>query len=103
MIPWPDARAVAERKAAYELALPSVTWFQEKLAKHGFTLPATGEQDKLTTDVLSAFQQKYRPARFDGLPDAETAAILEVLTSMVAMPTIAPVRVQADPLDEHQH
>ncbi len=103
LIPWPDARAVAERKAAYELALPSVTWFQEKLAKHGFTLPATGEQDKLTTDVLSAFQQKYRPARFDGLPDAETAAILEVLTSMVAMPTIAPVRVQADPLDEHQH
>ena len=77
--------------------------FQEKLLKHGFTLPATGEQDKLTTDVISAFQQKYRPARFDGLPDAETAAILEVITSMPAMPTAAPTKVQADPLDEHQH
>jgi N-acetylmuramoyl-L-alanine amidase len=103
LIPWPDAKAVAERKAAYELALPSLTWFQEKLVKHGFTLPATGEQDKLTTDIISAFQQKYRPARFDGLPDAETAAILEVLTSAASTPSAQPAVVQADPLDEHQH
>lgn len=103
LIPWPDANAVAARMSAYELALPDVTWFQEKLVKHGFTLPATGEQDKLTTDVISAFQQKYRPARFDGLPDAETAAILDVLTSAAPMPVVAPVRVQADPLDLHQH
>jgi N-acetylmuramoyl-L-alanine amidase len=103
LIPWPDAKAVAERKAAYELALPSLTWFQEKLVKHGFTLPATGEQDKLTTDIISAFQQKYRPARFDGLPDAETAALLEVLTSAASTPSAQPSVVQADPLDEHQH
>ena len=103
LIPWPDAKAVAERKTAYELALPSLTWFQEKLVKHGFALPATGEQDKLTTDIISAFQQKYRPARFDGLPDAETAAILEVLTSAASAPTAQPAVVQADPLDEHQH
>lgn len=103
LIPWPDAKAVAERKAAYDLTLPSVTWFQEKLVKHGFTLPATGEQDKPTTDIISAFQQKYRPARFDGLPDAETAAILEVLTSAAPTLTAQPAVVQADPLDEHQH
>ena len=103
LIPWPDESALVVRKAAYELALPSVTWFQEKLTKHGFTLPATGEQDKLTTDVISAFQQKYRPARFDGVPDAETAAILDVLTSMLTMPTFVPSAVQADPLDAHQH
>lgn len=103
LIPWPEAKAVAERKAAYDLTLPSVTWFQEKLVKHGFTLPATGEQDKLTTDIISAFQQKYRPARFDGLPDAETAAILEVLTSAAPTLTTQPAVVQADPLDEHQH
>ena len=103
LIPWPDAKAVAERKAAYDVALPSILWFQEKLLKHGFTLPASGEQDKLTTDIISAFQQKYRPARFDGLPDAETAAILEVLTSAAGPPTAQPAAVQADPLDEHQH
>ena len=103
LIPWPDARAVAERKAAYELALPSVSWFQEKLLRHGFTLPVTGEQDKLTTDVISAFQQKYRPARFDGLPDAETAAILDVLTSDASDHTSPSQAVQADPLHEYQH
>ena len=103
LIAWPDGKAVAERKAAYETALPNVLWFQEKLAKHGFTLPATGEQDRLTTDVISAFQQKYRPDRFDGLPDAETAAILEVLTSAAPMPTATTVPVQAHPLNAHQH
>ena len=103
LILWPDVNAVAEREAAYQLALPSIAWFQEKFLKHGFTLPATGEQDKLTTEVMSAFQQKYRPARFDGLPDAETAAILEVLTSMPVPTTVAPAKVQADPLDEHQY
>ena len=105
LIVWPDAKAVAERQAAYAAALPSMVWFQEKLLQHGFTLPATGLQDKLTTDVLSAFQQKYRPARFDGLPDAETAAILEVLTSATAAANAAakPAVVQADPLDDHQH
>ena len=103
LIPWPDARAVAERRAIYERNLPTIKWFQEKLVQHGFTLSATGEQDKLTTDVLSAFQQKYRPARYDGMADAETAAMLEVLTSAAATPAVAPVRVQADPLDAHQH
>lgn len=103
LIPWPNSAAVARLSSAYQLALPSIAWFQEKLAKHGFALPATGEQDKLTTDVISAFQQKYRPSRFDGLPDAETAAILEALTSMPVPSAGAPVAVQADPLNEHQH
>ena len=104
LIAWPDAKVVAERKAAFDVALPGVAWFQEKLAKHGFTLPTTGELDKLTTDILSAFQQKYRSARFDGLPDAETAALLEALTlATPPNPGAQPSAVQADPLDSHQH
>ena len=107
LIPWPDAKAVATKKAAFELTLPPLKWFQEKLAQHGFSLPANGEQDKLTTDVISAFQQKYRPAKFDGLPDAETAAILDALTSAqpaaIVVPRDASMRVQADELDEHRH
>ena len=107
LVLWPDAAAVAEKRAVFEQTLPSIKWFQEKLVQHGFALPATGEQDKLTTDVLSAFQQKYRPARYDGLPDAETAALLHVLTSMVvtsaALPAPSAARVQADPPDEHHH
>jgi N-acetylmuramoyl-L-alanine amidase len=30
--------------------------------------------------VIAAFQMKYRPAKYDGEPDAETAALLEAVT-----------------------
>jgi N-acetylmuramoyl-L-alanine amidase len=79
LIRWPDATLVAQRQAAYVQALPEVAWFQEKLAKHGFVVPRDGELDDATRRVLMVFQMKYRPARFDGLPDAETAAILDAL------------------------
>jgi len=79
LIPWPDASLVQSRLAVYERELPPVRWFQDKLAQHGFAIPLSGEIDKATRDVIAAFQMKYRPARYDGTPDAETAAILETL------------------------
>ncbi len=81
LIPWPDAAAVAERRAYHEARLPEVTWFQTKLVEHGFALPVTGTLDPTTRQVLANFQMKYRPTRYDGLPDAETAALLDVLTT----------------------
>jgi N-acetylmuramoyl-L-alanine amidase len=65
----------------HEASLPEVTWFQTRLVEHGFALPVTGSLDPTTRQVLANFQMKYRPARYDGLPDAETAAILDVLTA----------------------
>ena len=79
LIAWPDAARVSERRAAHEQSLPDVLWFQEKLYRHGFEVPRTGELDDPTRRVISAFQMKYRPERYDGTPDAETAAILDVL------------------------
>ena len=81
LITWPDAAMVAIKKAAFEQQLPDVAWFQQKLNAHGFAVPLHGEFDQRTQDVVSAFQMKYRQARFDGVPDAETAALLEVLTA----------------------
>jgi N-acetyl-anhydromuramyl-L-alanine amidase AmpD len=81
IIPWPDAAAVSRRRAEFELHLPDVEWFQQNLAKHGFAVPLNGELDLATRNVLIAFQMKYRPARFDGTPDAETAALLDVLVN----------------------
>jgi N-acetylmuramoyl-L-alanine amidase len=81
LIPWPDAQAVAERRVRHEASLPDLTWFQTKLVEHGFALPVTGSLDPATRQVLANFQMKYRPERYDGLPDAETAALLEVLTT----------------------
>ncbi|EGH32937.1 N-acetylmuramoyl-L-alanine amidase, partial [Pseudomonas syringae pv. japonica str. M301072] len=45
----------------------------------GYSTPQTGELDVATRQVLAAFQMHYRPARFDGEPDAQSAAILQVL------------------------
>jgi N-acetylmuramoyl-L-alanine amidase len=79
LIPWPDAAKVAERRAGFEAGLPDVEWFQRQLARHGFAVPINGTLDEATVRVIMVFQMKYRPARFDGMPDAETAAILDVL------------------------
>jgi N-acetylmuramoyl-L-alanine amidase len=81
LVVWPDATTVAARRPAYEAALPDVPWFQEMLARHGYTVPANGELDEATVRVIAAFQMKYRPARCDGMPDAETAALLDALVN----------------------
>lgn len=81
LIHWPDAAQVATQRAIFELLPPEVAWFQKALATHGFDLPVTGTLDEPTRAALSAFQMKYRPARYDGQPDAETAALLQVLNA----------------------
>jgi N-acetylmuramoyl-L-alanine amidase len=86
LIPWPDAARVAAKRPQYEQQFPGVAWFQEKLDTHGFAVPRNGEFDEPTRRVIAAFQMKYRPGKYDGEPDAETAAILDVLTEMAAAP-----------------
>ncbi|MFB4248190.1 N-acetylmuramoyl-L-alanine amidase [Pseudomonas idahonensis] len=77
---WPNAQAVVARQQAFFAAnLPSISWFQQQLAVLGYATPQTGELDVATRHVLAAFQMHYRPGRFDGTPDAESAAILQVL------------------------
>ena len=90
LIQWPDADRVAVRQADFGMALPDARWFQQKLALHGYQVPQSGLFDKETMNVLSVLQMKYRPARFDGVADAETAAILDVLT-MPVVPAPVPV------------
>jgi N-acetylmuramoyl-L-alanine amidase len=81
LILWPDEGRVTERLPVYQADLPPVAWFQQKLAEHGFEVAQSGELDDDTRRVIAAFQMKYRPARHDGDPDAETAAMLDVLTT----------------------
>jgi N-acetylmuramoyl-L-alanine amidase len=79
LVIWPNAQAVARQQALFAAQLPSITWFQVELARLGYATPQTGELDVATRHVLAAFQMHYRPSRFDGTPDAESAAILQVL------------------------
>jgi N-acetylmuramoyl-L-alanine amidase len=81
LIVWPDAARVAAVRPVYEQLLPDVAWFQVRLAVHGYAVPQTGVLDEATRAVLGAFQMKYRPANIDGTPDAESAALLDVLTT----------------------
>ncbi len=77
--PWPDAARVAAQEKVYDDALPDALWFQKALAEHGYSVQSTGVLDHQTRRVLMNFQMRYRPANYDGLPDAETAALLEVI------------------------
>jgi N-acetylmuramoyl-L-alanine amidase len=80
LIVWPDPESVAAARVRFAQALPAVLWFQQHLEAHGFDVPQNGRLDEVTRSSLSAFQMKYRPARYDGVPDVETAALLEVCT-----------------------
>ena len=81
---WYDEAAAAERMPRLQTeGLPDVAWFQAELARLGYDAPRHGQLDRATRNVLAAFQMHYRPARHDGEPDAETAAIMQ---SMQARP-----------------
>jgi N-acetylmuramoyl-L-alanine amidase len=82
LVLWPDEVLVAARYAEYaQVPLPDVAWFQQRLATVGYLVPAHGELDGATRDVISTFQMKYRPADIRGEPDAETAAWLDVAST----------------------
>ncbi len=76
---WPDERQVAQRQALLAVTLPDILWFQQQLKRFGYTTPQTSVLDVETRNVLAAFQMRFRPARYDGEPDAQSAAILQVL------------------------
>ena len=76
---WPNEQAVARQQVLFAEQLPSISWFQAQLARLGYATPQTGELDVATRHVIAAFQMHFRPARFDGTPDAQTAALLQVL------------------------
>ena len=85
LVAWPDAAQVARLRPRFDAALPGLPWFAQALATLGYSVPASGppapadEVETRTRRVIAAFQMKYRPARFDGQPDAETAALLQSL------------------------
>lgn len=90
-----------ERKdgALAELArtgTPPIAWFQQQLGVRGYAVAQHGMLDDATRNVIAAFQMHYRPARYDGQPDAETAAILMALPRDGASPRISGEHRSAD-------
>jgi N-acetylmuramoyl-L-alanine amidase len=96
LVVWPDAARVAVVTPIFQTQLPDVAWYQKKLATWGYGLVESGNLDEQTRTVLSAFQMKYRPANIDGMPDVETAALLEALTNPAGpLPQLPPPAVPA--------
>lgn len=80
LVAWYQPEAVAAKTLEFERdGLPAIGWFQEQLARVGYEVPRHGLLDIETTKVLKAFQMRYRPQDFSGVPDAQTAAILATL------------------------
>jgi N-acetylmuramoyl-L-alanine amidase len=101
LIPWPDQTQVEIKTAIYQVGpVPEVDWFQDRLTKVGYQTPRTGVFDVATREVISTFQMKYRPANFSGDMDAETAALLDVVSSPGGMKTKAPLPADEQPRSE---
>ncbi len=100
LVAWPNAARVGAVMPIFQQQLPDVAWFQRKLATWGYGIAQSGQLDEQTRTVLAAFQMKYRPANIAGIPDVETAALLEALTNPagplppvpVAVPEFRPVQ-----------
>ena len=84
--PWPDAKRVADEQTLFTTQVPDAAWFQRLLAQHGYAVETSGIWDAQTQRVLMNFQMRYRPARHDGVGDAESAALLQVLSSPAKKP-----------------
>lgn len=85
LIPWPDGPLVTLKTLEHEVAPRDVAWLQERLARIGYNVSRSGQMDVLTKEVISTFQMKYRPRDISGVPDAETAALIEVASMPGAM------------------
>jgi N-acetylmuramoyl-L-alanine amidase len=61
----------------------AVAFVQRDLAEIGYACPQTGTLDPATSDVLCAFQRRYRPWRIDGRLDGETHARARALRELI--------------------
>lgn len=81
---WPDAAEVARYNHMLDGQMPPPEWFDMALQMFGYSLETNptdpvADRNTASQNVIAAFQMRFRPARHDGIPDAETAAILATL------------------------
>ncbi|MBP6020889.1 MAG: N-acetylmuramoyl-L-alanine amidase [Burkholderiaceae bacterium] len=77
---WYDPNKVETHLQEFAVkGLPTIAWLQTQLNRLGYTVPTSGVLDKATRNVIAAFQMHYRPAIYDGQPDAQTMAIAKAL------------------------
>lgn len=75
---WPDP-SVVDWYLRHHPWQGDIGFLQQALADYGYAVPRSGQLDEATLEVVAAFQMHFRPASYDGRPDAETVARLEAL------------------------
>ncbi|WP_414445251.1 N-acetylmuramoyl-L-alanine amidase [Burkholderia sp. 22PA0106] len=75
---WPEAEAISYYRS-HQPFQGDMAALQANLLAYGYDTPQTGVLDAQTISVVAAFQMHFRPARYDGVPDVETVAILHAL------------------------
>ncbi|KVN35036.1 N-acetylmuramoyl-L-alanine amidase [Burkholderia pyrrocinia] len=75
---WPEAEAISYY-SSHQPFRGDIGALQGKLLAYGYDTPQTGVLDAQTGNVVAAFQMHFRSAKYDGVPDVETVAILDAL------------------------
>ena len=75
------------KKLIYDVNLPDINGSKRNWPNLVTPRHSTATTTQETRNVIAAFQTRYRPSLFDGTADAETAAMLEVITRKPVTPT----------------
>lgn len=97
LIPWPDGPLVTVKMLEHEVAPRDAAWLQDRLARIGYNVSRSGQMDTLTKEVIATFQMKYRPRDISGVVDAETAALIDVVSTPSAMRVTGAVEGETRP------
>jgi N-acetylmuramoyl-L-alanine amidase len=67
-----------------------VRGMQEALKRYGYGIEVNGKYDAPTTEVVTAFQRHFRPAKVDGIADTSTLTTLQsLLASLMSETAVA--------------
>jgi N-acetylmuramoyl-L-alanine amidase len=58
---------------------PAIADMQALFGQYGYDVPASGDFDGATRDVIAAFQRHFRPAQVDGIADTSTIATIKAV------------------------
>ena len=75
---WYDEETKRAWQERFTQTLPGKMAFLKQLERYGYSVAKAGTSEGYR-HLLRAFQLHFRPQNYDGLPDAETAAILYAL------------------------
>ncbi|ROQ30462.1 N-acetylmuramoyl-L-alanine amidase [Gallaecimonas pentaromativorans] len=76
---WYDADTQSRFHQLFDQRLPSTLLMQKAFNAYGYALEPSGQLDTLSQAVVTMFQMHFRPSRYDGVWDSDTAACLFAL------------------------